>query len=266
MANGFGGIRGAGLPRFAEAFAAAGLSALVFDYRFAGASDGEPRGLIDVSKQREDYRAAVSFARSLEAVDGARIILWGASFSSGHALTLAAQDKDVTAAILTNPFVDGPAAIRKTVRSAGVRVASALAVDWARDELRRIRGREPHRVDLVGPPGARAIFTTPDAMPGYESILPADRSGWEPAVPARVLLRIAIDRPAANAAAVTCPLLVCVCDQDRITPIRPAVQVADTARHGELLRYPIGHFDVFLPPWSDRVAADQAEFARRSLT
>jgi len=207
----------------------------------------------------------VAFARSLPAIDDARIVLWGTSFSSGHALTLAAEDPGIAAAILTNPFVDGPTAIHKTVRSAGIRNAAALTVDWVRDEVRRLRRREPHRVDLVARPGARAIFTTPDALPGYESILPTDPSGWEPAVPARILLRIAADRPRAKTAEVTCPLLVCVCDNDSITPISPAVDVAQTAAGGELLRYPIGHFDVFSPPWSEQITADQVGFLQRSL-
>ena len=46
MAHGFGAERTFGLPAFAGRFAAAGLAALLFDYRGFGQSDGEPRNLV----------------------------------------------------------------------------------------------------------------------------------------------------------------------------------------------------------------------------
>ena len=42
MAHGLGGVRAAGLTPFAEAFAAAGLHVICFDYRGFGTSDGQP--------------------------------------------------------------------------------------------------------------------------------------------------------------------------------------------------------------------------------
>ena len=44
----------------AEKFTAAGMSALVFDYRYFGESGGLPRQLMDTQRQREDWRAAVA--------------------------------------------------------------------------------------------------------------------------------------------------------------------------------------------------------------
>lgn len=46
--------------------------------------------------------------------------------------------------------------------------------------------------------------------------------GWEPAIPARILLRIATGRPARRARDIQCPLLVSVCDQDLLAPGVPA--------------------------------------------
>ena len=56
MAHGFSAVKEMYLDRFAEAFAAAGLAALVFDNRNFGASDGEPRQEIDPWRQIADYR------------------------------------------------------------------------------------------------------------------------------------------------------------------------------------------------------------------
>jgi uncharacterized protein len=265
MAHGIGGIRAAVLPEIAERFANAGIAALVFDYRHLGTSAGEPRGLIDIVKQHEDYRAAIAFARSLDGLDPERIALWGTSFSGGHVLSLAARDHRVAAAVIQNPFVDGRQETLATLRSAGIVTTVRLVWKGVRDEARRLLGRPPNRVELVGHPGSVAMLTTPDAVSGYGSILPPNPTGWEPAVPARIVLRIGSYRPARRAHLVGCPLLVCVCDRDLITPSGSAVRVAERAPRGELRRYPIGHFDLFIGHWLDRVVDDQIAFLRRNL-
>lgn len=57
MAHGFSGTVDCGLMPFAQRFAAAGLDALAFDYRYFGASGGEPRQLLSIPSQLEDYAA-----------------------------------------------------------------------------------------------------------------------------------------------------------------------------------------------------------------
>src|SRR6478736_7100503 len=84
LAHGFAGTVDSGLLPYTERFAAAGLDALAFDYRHFGESAGEPRQLLSIPRQLEDYAAAVAHARSLPGVDPERIVLWGTSFSGGH--------------------------------------------------------------------------------------------------------------------------------------------------------------------------------------
>ena len=93
LAHGFGGVKEARLDAYAERFAAAGYAALVFDYRHHGDSGGEPRLLIDIGRQHEDWRAAIAHARGLDGVDANRIAAWGTSFSGGHVVELAAADQ-----------------------------------------------------------------------------------------------------------------------------------------------------------------------------
>ncbi|GAA4750941.1 alpha/beta hydrolase [Actinomycetospora chibensis] len=57
LAHGGSGTKRLGLPAYAEKFAAGGIAALVFDYRGFGASEGQPRQVIDVAAQRADYLA-----------------------------------------------------------------------------------------------------------------------------------------------------------------------------------------------------------------
>ena len=77
MAHGLGGTRNMRLPAFAERFVAEGYACLLFDYRHFGDSDGEPRQLLDIKKQLQDWKAAIEHARGLAQVDPDRVILWG---------------------------------------------------------------------------------------------------------------------------------------------------------------------------------------------
>ena len=76
---------------------------MAFDYRHFGASEGEPRQLLSIAGQQEDYHAAIAFARSQEGIDPERIVLWGTSFSGGHVVPVAVADGRVAAVISQVP-------------------------------------------------------------------------------------------------------------------------------------------------------------------
>ena len=179
-------------------------------------------------------------------------------------LTVAAADADIAAAVIQNPFVDGPATVTATLRSINVRNAVGMTLAYVRDEKRRLRDEAPYLIDVVGPPGSLAVFTTPDAEPGYRAILP-EGADWTASVPARVLLRVFAYRPGKLAARVKCPLLACLCEHDTITPHRPARRVAKNAPNGQLRAYPIGHFDLFAGAAFEQVVDDQTAFLQHSL-
>ena len=107
MAHGFSLTRHDGLPPYAERLTAAGAAVLVFDHRHLGDSGGQPRQRFRTGTQREDWRNAVSFARALPDVDAERIVLWGFSFSGGHAVETALADARIAATIALCPMVDG---------------------------------------------------------------------------------------------------------------------------------------------------------------
>jgi dienelactone hydrolase len=260
LAHGFGGVREARLWAYAERFAAAGMAALVFDYRHFGASGGEPRQLLDIERQHDDWRAAIEFARGLDGVDPERVALWGTSFSGGHVAVLAAEDHRVAAAISQGPYLDGIAALW----AAGPRNNLRLAAAGLRDEARRLAGRSPHMLPVVGPPGTTAAMNSPDAEPGYLALFPPDVQ-FRNEVAARIGLRIASYRPIRHAPQIACPWLVCVADQDVITPPRPALKAAGLAPRGEARRYPYRHFDIYVGEAFEQVVADQVEFLTRQL-
>ena len=171
LAHGFSGVRDQRLDAFAERFVQAGLAALVFDYRHFGASDGEPRQLLDIRRQLDDWEAAIAYARALEGIDPSRIAIWGSSFSGGHVMTLAARDPSLAAAVSQVAFADG----LMTLPALGIGQALRLTREGLRDQLAAIRGRPPHMIAAVGP-GSKSMMNTPDAEPGIgRSRRPAPR-------------------------------------------------------------------------------------------
>jgi fermentation-respiration switch protein FrsA (DUF1100 family) len=137
LAHGFTGVRDMQLQRPAERFVSEGFGALVFDYRHFGDSGGDPRQVLNIADQYEDWDAAIAFAEQLEWVDRARIALWGTSFCGGHVIDAAVRHPEVAAVIAQAPFVDGLSQILRTPPRIGLR----LAFDGIQDELRRRRGR-----------------------------------------------------------------------------------------------------------------------------
>ena len=260
MAHGFGGTREARLWAYAERFAEAGLAALVFDYRHFGDSEGSPRQLLDISRQHDDWRAAIAFARGLEGIDPDRVALFGTSFSGGHVAVLAAEDQRVAAVISQAPFLDGIWALR----AAGPRNIVRMTVAGLRDEVARVRGRPPHMLPVVGAPGTLAAMNHPPDEPGYRALFPPGVE-FRNEVAARIGLRVGTYRPIRKAALVRCPWLVCVADADVVTPPQPALKAAGLAPRGEVRRYGVGHFDVYVGETFERVVADQVEFLERHL-
>jgi uncharacterized protein len=260
LGHGLGGVREARLDAFAERFAAAGIAALVFDYRHFGDSEGEPRQLVDIGRQLDDWRAAINFARMLTVLDASRLAVWGTSFGGGHVATIASEDLRLAAAISQVPFVDGLA----TSRAGGSRHALRLTAAGVRDELGRLLRRPPHMVPLVGPPGSLAAMTSPDAEPGYRALFASDGE-FRNEVAARVFLRLTTYRPAVSAPQIACPWLVCVCEHDAVTPPAPAEKAAARAPRGEVRRYDAQHFDIYVGETFEAAVADQAEFLRRHL-
>jgi dienelactone hydrolase len=260
MGHGFSAVREDRLDAFAERFASAGFAALAFDYRHFGASEGEPRQLLAIRRQLEDWAAAIAYARTLDGVDHERIAVWGTSFSGGHVLATAARDQRLAAAIAQAPYVDGVRQALAMPAGHALRLTAAAL----RDELRALRGEPPLYVPAVGPPGSLAVMASPDAEAGIAAIVP-EGSRWRNEVAARISWRSLAYRPGRRAARIACPLLVAVCEDDLVTPPDAAVAVARKAPRGELVRYPGGHFDVYVGDGFERAVADQIAFLTEHL-
>jgi cephalosporin-C deacetylase-like acetyl esterase len=260
MAHGFGGVRQARLDAFAERFAAAGISALLFDYRHFGASGGEPRQDLDVPRQLDDWRSAIEFARSLDDVDPERVAAWGTSFSGGHVATIAAEDHRLAAAVSQGPMMSGLWALR----AAGPRNMAKLTVAGLRDEWARLRRRPRYMIGTVGPPGSLSAMNSPDAEPGYRALF-KDQSEFRNEVTARFGLSLGLYRPVRKASRIACPWLVCICERDVVTPPQPAFAAAKRAPRSEVRTYDVGHFDIYVGDTFEQAVKDQVAFLERHL-
>ncbi|GGG20007.1 alpha/beta hydrolase [Rhodococcoides trifolii] len=259
MAHGFNGVRALRLYAYAERFADAGYTVVVFDYRGFGESEGEPRQVLDIDAQLDDWRSALKFTRALDGVDAGKVVAWGTSFSGGHVITLAASGEPLAAVIAQVPHISGPAAVRAT----GVKQSLRLAPYALGDQVRSLLGRAPLYVAAAGTPGSKAVMATPDAEPGYSKLI--SESGLTPDaypmdVAGRILLRIGLYSPGRHASAITCPALVQIVTEDSITPTAVALKAASKIRNGVVKTYPGGHFDPYVEPLFPTVIADQLAF------
>lgn len=257
MAHGLAGTRDSGLAPFAEKLSAAGMDVLAFDYRGFGTSGGSPRQVVSLPAQRDDFRAALDAATSLDGVDPTRLVLWGVSLAGGHVLAVAAGRGDVAAVVALAPHVDGLAAarhaigrhppsqmVRATARGIGARTLSGL-------------GRKPLTMPVVALPGERGAFTLEGAHKAYLSIAGPT---WRNEVGASVTTELGSRLPLRRAADVTCPVLVQITDLDRSAPPQASAKAAVRAR-ARVHHYPCDHFDVFSGfAWHDAVVEDQVRF------
>lgn len=252
MAHGLSGTRRDGLGPFAERFAAAGLTALVFDHRGFGDSGGEA-DLFEPRRQLEDWRAAIAHVRSLPGVDPERVATFGSSMGGGNALAAAADDPRVAAAVSQVPFLD---MARQAHRSSPLVSARML---WA-----ALRGRH---LPAVGQPDEAAFINAPDGESGWRYVVAGgEDSRWRNRTSSRWLLG-APYRPARHAAKLHCPWLLCVGEADRVAKPGPAIAAARRAPQGELRTYPgVDHFDIYDGAEFEAVVADEVAFLRRHLS
>ena len=262
LANGFSNTMDWILPAYAEQFVAAGFAVLIFDYRYFGESEGEPRQLISVRRQREDIHAAIRFVRSQPGIDPNRIALWGTSLGGGHVIAVAAEDPQIAAVIVQVPGLDMVSAeARATIKIPGS-VVLKLMLAAVRDAVQGWLGLPPYYAKVYGAPDETAVFSAPELKPRFETLEQRSKS-WRNAFTPRFYLGLPRYQPGLMEK-VTMPLLVCVADREVYSNPEFQVKLAGLAPRGELIRYPGDHFD-FYHAIFEQVIRDEIEFLQRHL-
>jgi pimeloyl-ACP methyl ester carboxylesterase len=263
MANGTGGTKDMLLEHYAGRYQEAGFAVLAFDYRHFGESDGEPRQLLWIPYQLEDYLAAIQYARGLKEINPARIALWGTSLSGGHVIVTAAKDQNIACVCAQCPGLDGRASAKMAFERLGIRFLLRMLVHGQRDFFRSWFNLSPHKIPIVGKPGSLALMNTPDA---YDFLTENRPENFINEACARILLRGDKYRPVKHAQYVRCPVLLQVCDHDSIIPRSAAEETEkQLGTYAEAIYYPIGHFDIYTGDHYEKAVTDQLAFFRKHL-
>jgi fermentation-respiration switch protein FrsA (DUF1100 family) len=257
MCHGFSAVKEMYLDRYAEVFAEAGFCALVYDNRNLGASDGEPRQEIDPWAQVRDFRDAITYARTLDEVDGERIGIWGSSYSGAHALVVGAMDRRVKCVVSQVPLISGYANARRLVRADMIAPFQGM---FAADREARFRGEPPQTVAAVAPEGEPCAMPTPDSYEWFTSTHELRAPAWRNEVTLRSVEMFWEYEPGAYLPYVSpTPLLMVVAIGDHLTVSDVAIDAYERAREPKRLELLSGrHFDAYVQDFerSSAVARD----------
>lgn len=260
MAHGLGAIKEMRLDAYAERFAAAGYHVLVFDYRHFGASEGQPRQLLDIGEELQDWRAAIAHARSLPEVNANKIVIWGSSLGGGHVIATAAREPKLAAVISQVPHFSGVAGLL----AVGPVLCIRLTFHGLYDALRGLLGMSPHYVLSSNEPGKLGLMAGPGDDEGYLKLVPPGLP-FDRRVAARFALFIGLYSPGRHLARLTMPNLVQVAMEDHVTPPGPAIRASAKSALTTLKQYPNGHFAPYVASLFDTFVADQLAFLKATL-
>ena len=257
MAQGFGMIKDAALPAFAQRFVADGYALFSFDYRGFGESEGQPRQWVSPKRHLQDWNAALDFVRTLTSIDTQNIILWGYSFSGGHAIQTAAQDGQVKAVLVQAPHVSGLSSLK------GVPVAKLLKLSFA-GALDLLGGalNKPVYRPIVGREHEVAAMTQPEAWDGYFAQLP-ENPKWENKVRAQIFLEISRYNPVRYAHKLTMPTLVVSGQNDTVIPEQDIRKAAMKMPNSEYFMLNSNHFEMCSGEVFEQNIALQLRFLRK---
>jgi pimeloyl-ACP methyl ester carboxylesterase len=275
MAPGLTGTKDGPLEAFAWRFVAHGLAVLLLDFRTIGGSEGTPRHWVDPVRHREDYEAALRFAReSLAArgsIDPERIAVWGTSFSGGTALLTAARDPKLRAVVAQAPYLE----TQPRLQPRGLGMARYV-VCATLDMLPLL---PPVYVPVFGRPGEWVFAPSlenpsvgdpddPAAAAFWRALPQRLHGGWSNRMLARMLPTFDAFRPIDAIAQIHCPVLLVAAEHDDLVPLAMVERA-----HGLLpgpgatkLAFPCGHFDLYVGPCFEPNAKAQAEFLVQHLT
>ncbi|MYL15551.1 alpha/beta hydrolase [Halorubrum distributum] len=256
MAPGLGAERTFGYPAVAERLADAGYAALLFDHPEFGDSDGDSQA-VDLARQRAAYEGAIDRAARVDDV-GDDLVLWGASLSAGHVLTLAAERRDVDAVVGLVPMLDGRAiALRRGGRYL-LRSGAAGLRDLAGHRIGRGR-----TVPIAGGAEECAAITEPGTKRKYIDLVDRE-SAWRNETPARSLLGLVGYRPVTRLDEIDVPTLLLAGTDDEIVDADSVAAAGERLSRGTVVTMPADHFSVLGEDFEGAVG-HQLSFLRDAL-
>ena len=263
MAHGFSAVKEQGLPQFAERFAKAGFGVLLFDYRYFGSSDGEPRCQLFPLEMVEDYRNAITWVCEQPNVDADRIGIWGTSFSGGLAAYTGIVDKRVKAVVAQAPSLTNPEFRRSMDPERWDNVAGFLL----EDRVQRYKTGSVKYMKVVAPEGEPCILPGAETYEAYMA-LKSEAPNWRNEITLESLEKVREFDPISLIHLMApAALLVIAAEQDSLIPLDTVKASYDRAADPKkLIVHPIKHFDVYKDPWLTKVANEAITWFREHLS
>jgi hypothetical protein len=249
MAHGLSAVKEQVLPEIAKQFASAGFVTLVFDYRFFGDSEGEPRSQIFPLEMVEDYRNAITWVSDQPEVDPRRVGIWGTSFSGGLVLYAGTFDRRVKAIVAQVPYVFNPDSQPAPEKW------DSLGQFLLRDRVERYMTGVVKYIKIVAPEGEPCFLPGKSA---YEGMMALKEIGpnWCNQVTLESLEKIREFAPTSFIHLLTpTALLLIPAENDELIPLDAVKATYEKAREPKAKSIlPISHFDIYREPWLTKAA------------
>ncbi len=263
MAHGFSAVKEMLLDNFASKFADAGFVVLVFDYRFFGESEGEPRGRLLWPEQIQDYRDAITWVSLRNEVDPDRIGVWGTSYSGGHVMFLAAYDRRIKAVVSQVPVSD----VWDTYFEAMPVDQRNGFLGWlASNRADAVANGNVNYITVAAPEDQPSVWPLKEWHDAFMR-LSRDAPTWKNGITVESLETHITYEPAAPIHRISpTPLLMIVASDDVITPTQASTN--DFEKAGEpkkLVVVPGRHFDAYEGPAHERFAGPAVQWFQRWL-
>ncbi len=251
MAHGLSGVKEQALPQVAEKFADAGFLTLVFDYRFFGDSEGEPRNQVFPLEMVEDYRNAITWISELSEVDPGRIGIWGTSLSGGISLYTSTFESRVKAVVVQVPAIFNP--VTRFNRSPDTWAKDSDTI--SKDRLDRFRTGTVNYIDIVALPGQQCVLPGKEAYDFFMSTKET-APNWRNRMTVESIEKMReFDVISSIELLSPTPVMFIPAENDGLIPIESISSVFEKISEPKsMIPLPITHFEIYRDPWLSRAA------------
>lgn len=263
MAHGFSAVKEMYLDNFASKFAKAGFVVMVFDYRYFGGSEGQPRGQLLWPEQITDYRNAITWTSLQKEVDASKIGVWGTSYSGGHVTFLAAYDRRIKAVVAQVPATD----IWDTYMGTWPAENQAGFLDWlAKNRADQMASGNKNYITVAAPEGESSVWPLKEWYDSFME-LSAHAPSWLNKISIDSLETHVFYRPVAEIHRVSpTPYMMIIASDDIITPTAAEKEAFARAKEPKKLVEVQGrHFDAYKGPKHDQFAGPAVEWFKQWL-
>lgn len=262
MAPGFGMTYRAGLVPIARGIARSGTAVLLFDYRHFGESEGQPRQVLSIPKQIDDWGNAIAYARNHSKIESSQIYCWSFSLGAGHALTAASRDPAVRGLIAIAPMFDGLSSTLAAAAKWSARTFLTLGYRAVADFFRGLVRAKPLTVPVVAMPHTLGVLTSEDALAGYQALVPYD---FDYGVAARVALSFWRYRPGRLLKKWRRPALIIGATADQISPVERTEMYVELSPSVDYTTLECEHLEALMSPCRERLINQTVAFVRADL-